>query len=44
MGLKKQLESYIKAIAAGGAKANNTQLLPRKDLMEKILSLWSRNN
>lgn len=38
--VEKQLASYTKAIAAGSSKMNNTQLLPRRDLMVKILSLW----
>ena len=46
--VEKQLAAYTKAIEKGakqaagaGAKAlNNKQLLPRKELMEKILSLW----
>jgi RHS repeat-associated protein len=38
--VEEQLASYSKAIVAGGMKAKNTQLLPRRDLMVKILSLW----
>ena len=36
----KQLELYTKALAKGGAKLKNINLEPRKELMEKILSLW----
>jgi hypothetical protein len=38
--VEKQLASYTKALEAGGDKLKNVQLLPRKQLMEKILSLW----
>ena|GEM_PF-1894856 len=39
--VEKQLASYTKSIQAGGAKLNkNVQLLPRRDLMQKILNLW----
>jgi RHS repeat-associated protein len=36
----KQLELYTKALAKGGKKLTNINLEPRKELMEKILSLW----
>jgi len=36
----KQLELYTKAVAKAGDKLKNLQLEPRKELMEKILSLW----
>ncbi|UPK72825.1 RHS repeat-associated core domain-containing protein [Chitinophaga filiformis] len=35
-----QLVKYTQSIAKGGDKLKNTQLLHRKELMEKILSLW----
>jgi len=38
--ITKQLELYTKAIIKGGDKLKNINLLPRKELMEKILSLW----
>jgi len=46
--VQKQLASYTNAIQKGLEKAgqaganplNNKQLLPRKELMEKILELW----
>ena len=34
------LALYEKAIKAGGKKLDNAQLIPRRDLMKKILSLW----
>ncbi|HEY0875843.1 MAG TPA: DUF4951 domain-containing protein [Vicinamibacterales bacterium] len=34
------LRQYEKAIAQGGKKLANEQLLPRRDLMKKILELW----
>jgi hypothetical protein len=37
-----QLIKYTASIAAGAAKLQNTQLVPRKELMEKILSLWPK--
>ena len=37
-----QLIKYTASIAAGGAKLQNTQLVPRKELMERILSLWPK--
>ncbi|MDO6431551.1 DUF6443 domain-containing protein [Flavitalea sp. BT771] len=36
----KQLELYTKALEKGGNKLKNINLEPRKELMEKILSLW----
>jgi len=42
--VQKQLASYTNAIQKGLAKQalilTNKQLLPRKELMEKILELW----
>ncbi len=38
--IEKQLVNYTRAIEKAGPKLNNTQLLPRKELMEKILQLW----
>lgn len=35
-----QLAKYNASIAQAGAKLQNTQLVVRKELMEKILSLW----
>jgi hypothetical protein len=35
-----RLNQYAAAIAAGGKKLANTQLLPRYELMKKILQLW----
>ena len=35
-----QLVKYSQSIAKGGDKLKNTQLMHRKELMEKILSLW----
>lgn len=35
-----QLASYTTAFAEGGAKLGNAQLLPRLELMQKILELW----
>ena len=40
--VEKQLAQYANAVTQGGAKLNNAQLLPRKALMEKILSLWPK--
>lgn len=40
--VKQQLARYLKDIAEGGKKLDNTQLLPRKELMEKILELWPK--
>jgi hypothetical protein len=38
-----QLAQYQKFIAQGGVKvAKNVQLLPRAELMAKILSLWPK--
>ncbi|HZJ63349.1 MAG TPA: RHS repeat-associated core domain-containing protein [Kofleriaceae bacterium] len=34
--------TYQRAIEAGGAKLQNTQLLPRAQLMDKILELWPK--
>lgn len=39
--VQRQLGMYTKAIEQGGTKLNNQQLLPRKELMEKILQLWN---
>lgn len=39
--VQRQLELYTKAVEQGGVKLNNQQLLPRKELMEKILQLWN---
>ncbi len=36
----KNLQQYKDAIKKGGKKLDNKQLLPRKELMEKILKLW----
>jgi RHS repeat-associated protein len=38
--VQRQLALYKKAIEQGGSKIKNQQLLPRKELMEKILDLW----
>ena len=38
--VQQQLALYTAAIAQGGAKLDNSQLLIRRELMEKILSLW----
>lgn len=35
-----QLGKYSSSLAKGGDKLKNTQLIHRKELMEKILSLW----
>jgi RHS repeat-associated protein len=40
--VEKQLALYSSAVAQGGAKLLNKQLLPQKELMEKILSLWPK--
>jgi hypothetical protein len=40
--VESNLQQYNRAIQAGGAKARNPQLIPRKALMEKILQLWSK--
>jgi hypothetical protein len=37
-----QLATYQNAIAKGGAKLLNQQLLPRAELMQKILELWPK--
>jgi len=34
------LELYTKALVKGGDKLKNINLIPRKELMEKILNLW----
>jgi len=34
--------TYQKAIEAGGAKLQNEQLLPRAQLMDRILELWPK--
>jgi hypothetical protein len=34
--------TYQKAIEAGGAKLRNEQLLPRAQLMDRILELWPK--
>ena len=36
----KNLQQYKDAIKKEGKKLDNKQLLPRKELMEKILKLW----
>lgn len=36
-----QLVKYSQSIAKGGDKLKNAQLLHRKELMEKLLSLWN---
>jgi predicted RNA-binding protein YlqC (UPF0109 family) len=38
--VQKQLDAYSKALSKGGKKLDNINLLPRKQLMEKILELW----
>lgn len=38
--VQKNLSSYIGAFEKAGAKLKNTQLAHRKELMEKIISLW----
>jgi RHS repeat-associated protein len=38
--VKEQLAKYSSALARGGDKLKNTQLVRRKELMEKILKLW----
>jgi hypothetical protein len=40
--VEEQLALYNKAIAEGGAKLLNQQLLPRQQLMTKILQMWSK--
>ena len=37
-----QLTFYNKALEIGGDKLKNAQLLPRKELMEKLLELWPK--
>jgi hypothetical protein len=39
-----QLKSYVQRMAqgVGGAARPNTQVLARKELMEKVLSLWPK--
>ena len=36
------LEQYNAAITQGGSKLRNTQLIPRRDLMIRILELWPK--
>jgi hypothetical protein len=38
--VEEQLAVYQRALAQGGAKLANTQLLPRIELLQKILTLW----
>jgi RHS repeat-associated protein len=38
--VEQQLSFYTRALGQGGGKLNNAQLLPRKQLMEKLLELW----
>ena len=38
--VEKQLALYSKSLASGNKKLENTQLLPRIELMEKVLKLW----
>jgi hypothetical protein len=38
--VEKQLSHYRKSFREGGGKLRNEQLLPRKELMERILELW----
>lgn len=38
--VEQQLDLYRKALAAGGAKLRNAQLIPRLSLIEAILRLW----
>lgn len=38
--VQNQLASYINAVEMGGQKLRNAQLLPRLELMQKILELW----
>jgi RHS repeat-associated protein len=38
--VQEQLSAYSRALMKGGDKLKNTQLIHRKELMEKILSLW----
>jgi hypothetical protein len=37
-----QLAQYTKSFAEGGAKLENAQLVPRIELMQKILKLWPK--
>jgi hypothetical protein len=38
--VQEQLQLYQKAFESGGAKHNNAQLLPRIELMKKLLENW----
>ncbi|TAE09959.1 MAG: hypothetical protein EAZ95_15415 [Bacteroidetes bacterium] len=38
--VQEQLQKYDNALAKGGNKLKNKQLLHRKVLMEKIIALW----
>jgi RHS repeat-associated protein len=38
--VEKQFQAYSQAAIKGGDKLNNTQLFARRELMQKILSLW----
>jgi hypothetical protein len=40
--VQEQLALYERAIAAGGPKLKNLQLLPRLELMKKLLELWPK--
>ena len=40
--VEQQLSMYRKALGSGGPKLKNKQLIPRKELMEKILELWPK--
>jgi hypothetical protein len=38
--VREQLAAYQNALAQGGPKLLNTQLIPRIEFLQKILSLW----
>ena len=38
--VQEQLQKYENALAKGGNKLKNKQLVHRKSLMEKIIALW----
>ena len=40
--VESQVAAYERAVAQGGAKLLNEQLLPRLELMQKILNLWPK--